>query len=82
MEKEETRNRSPETQRRTDLDGGVDGVADEVGVDLPGAEPDGGHLGAGAEDEAHYCHLSRSGGVQLVTMGSGAAREVASEGGV
>lgn len=35
----------------TDLDGGVDGVANDAGVRLPGAEPHGGDLGAGVEHE-------------------------------
>lgn len=33
------------------LDGGVDGVADDAGVGLPGAEAHGGDLGAGVEHE-------------------------------
>lgn len=44
-----------ENRRRTrvyaDLDGGVDGVANDAGVRLPGAEPHGGDLGAGVEHE-------------------------------
>lgn len=34
-----------------DLDGGVDGVADDAGVRLPCAEPNRGDLGAGVEHE-------------------------------
>lgn len=34
-----------------DLDGGVDSVANDAGVRLPGAEPHGGDLGAGVEHE-------------------------------
>lgn len=34
-----------------DLDSGVDGVADDAGVGLPGAEPDRGDLGAGVQYE-------------------------------
>ena len=40
-----------EANARAYLDGGVDGVADDGGVGLPGAEPDRRDLGAGVEDE-------------------------------
>jgi len=43
--------RRMEANARAYLDGGVDGVADDAGVGLPGAEPDRGDLGAGVEDE-------------------------------
>jgi hypothetical protein len=43
------------------LDGGVDGVADDAGIGLPGAEPDRGDLGAGVEHEVpRHRRLSQS----------------------
>jgi hypothetical protein len=45
--------------RETDLDGGVDGLADDAGVGLPSAEPHRGDLGAVVEQEVPR-HLSLS----------------------
>ena len=50
-----------EANARAYLDGGVDGVADDAGVGLPGAEPDRGDLGAGVEHEVpRHRRLSQS----------------------
>ena len=53
--------RRTEANARAYLDGGVDGVADDAGVGLPGAEPDRGDLGAGVEHEVpRHRRLSQS----------------------
>ena len=50
-----------EANARAYLDGGVDGVADDAGVGLPGAEPDRGDLGASVEHEVpRHRRLSQS----------------------
>lgn len=47
--------------RCANLDSGVNGVADNVGLGLPGAEPHRGDLGAGVEHEApHHILLTQT----------------------
>lgn len=57
-----------------DLDSGVDGVADDAGAGLPGAEPHRGDLGASVEHEMRR-HPSRELGPINEGWKSGATRE-------
>jgi hypothetical protein len=56
-----------------DLDGGVDGVADDAGVGLPGAEPNRGDLGAGVQHNRvsrHLCLVHGPSSVRTAFKGS------------